>query len=402
MLTSLIFFAIILINAESSSPLSKKIITQTKMLEQGGAINEKIRQSQTGQRNKRTDDSSSKISGYSPVNARSHLWHALEGLDRYPNYLNRWNDDRDLDALEHSLEQSLIKVRQQRGIKTARRQKISEVLNNVTMPDILRQPASWETLLANRIDPALRQAISGSRQFKRKQSMPSIHEVLSGEVGFHLDDYMLEQLMEEEVFDIYSFPVFKKDFCKEIRTFVDKVSVVLAENGVVFMPTDLDLIGLGWISDFLLHIIIRPISRHLFKGTELKGGDLDWRQGYVAKYRAQQDTEAKHKNRLVVHTDDSEVTLNIGLGADFEGGLLQFWGLRGQKTELLGTYSPIPGRAILHVGRHFHQVTRVTKGERYALIVWARSWADVRSKICPCCWLNRRQDNNCICGLKWN
>jgi hypothetical protein len=167
-------------------------------------------------------------------------------------------------------------------------------------------------------------------------------------------------------------------------------------------PVDFDTVGLGWVNDLLFHLIIRPITRHQFQSTESLA-ELDWRQGYVAGYSAS-PTEGKPRERLVTHTDDSEVTLNIGLGDEFEGGLLEFRGLRGtaKEGELVGSFQPEEGLALLHSGRQFHDVTQVVAGDRFALIIWARSWKGARSQACPCCWLNRRQDKSCVCGPRWN
>ena len=186
---------------------------------------------------------------------------------------------------------------------------------------------------------------------------------------------------------------------------------------------DLDTIGLGWITDLLFHMFIQPISRHLFATTEKLvdcGGSaddvkcesdttpvLDWRQGYVAGYSADPaGSKGVTRHRLVSHTDDSEVTLNCCLGEEtFEGGNVEFFGLRGTSEEgqLVGkVHRPNVGTALLHSGRHLHAVSDVSSGDRYALIVWSRSWGRLRSKTCPCCWLNRSQDSTCICGKRWN
>jgi hypothetical protein len=63
------------------------------MSDTGGVINEKLRNLPTT----KSEKSFSRTS-------QSHLLHAVEGLDRYPNYLNRWNE-RDIDELELSLQQ---------------------------------------------------------------------------------------------------------------------------------------------------------------------------------------------------------------------------------------------------------------------------------------------------------
>ena len=354
----------------------------------GGAINEKARNLTS------TKAESSQLKSFSRK-SKAHLLHAIEGLDRYPNYLNRWNE-RDMDELELSLQEQLEKVRHQRQSIRARRTAMEQLTESL-IPITLQQPTSWEQVRLF-LDPAFEKALFQSRQFRMEP--PPLHQVLSGEQAVHLDAHLLETLMEYEVYDVYSLPLFRPTFCDEIRRYIQSISNL----GDVSLhmstrPIDLDNIGLRWINDLLLNLVARPIAHHLYKDTECGGKDLDWRHGYVATYAANSDT----RNRLVAHTDDSEVTLNIGLGENFQGGLLEFSGLRGEgDQELLGDYEPIKGRAVLHAGRHFHQVSRVIQGDRFALILWARSWNGIRAQTCPCCWLNRRHDNTCICGSRWN
>jgi hypothetical protein len=234
---------------------------------------------------------------------------------------------------------------------------------------------------------------------------------------------------------VYSLPLLSPAFCQQVREYIQAFTKLAQERappdeGVhsdllvrnewnnsigLRRPIDLDTVGLQWINDLLFHLIMRPISRHLFLKTET-WKDLDWRQGYIAAYAARPSTD-KPRERLVTHTDDSEVTLNVCLGEpDHVGGHVEFRNLRGAASkdgnegqELLGTVErPNVGRALLHAGRHFHTVTRVESGNRFALIVWARSWQGVRAQQCPCCWLNRRpgsvlqETNDCVCGARWN
>jgi hypothetical protein len=180
---------------------------------------------------------------------------------------------------------------------------------------------------------------------------------------------------------------------------------------------DLDVIGLGWINDMVFNMFIRPMTIHLFaKSEQLESTDssssssktavLDWRHGYVAGYSAAPaGMKGATRQKLVSHTDDSEVTLNCCLGQDYIGGHVEFYGLRGSEEEgqLVGTVKrPDVGTALLHSGRHLHSVSTVTKGDRYALIIWSRSWGNLRRASCPCCYLNRRQDKSCICARRWN
>ena len=197
---------------------------------------------------------------------------------------------------------------------------------------------------------------------------------------------------------------------KELDKIKDPNFIAVGKQSV----RNLDNIGLSWLNDILFQLVVRPISRHLYQQSEMGGqkenstGDLDWRHGFIAAYAANPDAH-RPRQRLVPHTDDAEVTLNICIGDVFEGGNLRFWGLRGTDMagQLVGEYTPQPGRALLHAGRQLHEVTEVTSGERFALIMWTRSWSGVRSTTCPCCWLNRRtvgsqSTGSCICSARWN
>mmetsp|Transcript_38688 Transcript_38688/g.84053 ORF Transcript_38688/g.84053 Transcript_38688/m.84053 type:complete len:216 (-) Transcript_38688:56-703(-) len=215
--------------------------------------------------------------------------------------------------------------------------------------------------------------------------------------------------MEQEMFDVYSFPLLSTEFCRRVRNLIrrtvsDGEKEEFKHLNLGRRPVDLDTVGLGWVNDLLFHLVIRPLSQLLFTETEKFQG-LDWRQGYIAGYSVNPSAPAATpRQRLVSHTDDSEVTLNIGLGDEFEGGALHFRGLRGTDEEgrLLGEFKPQLGTALLHAGRHLHEVTPVTSGDRYAFIIWARSWKSLRNTTCPCCWLNRKQGSTCVCGPRWN
>jgi len=369
----------------------------------GGAVNEKKRL--------HAANLPPSESHYDPSQVRSHLWHALEGLDRYPNYLSRWNDD-DIDQLEKSLELQLNKVRQQRQSVQKRRHGIDKLVEKLLKQDgsgrwseLLKPPSDWNQVKSRILNPVASKTIFGSRMFKK--SAPTVEEVMNGQVSVELDVGLLEVLMDEELYDVYSFHLLSKDFCQDVREYVIALAALGQDKEyedlyVGRRPLDLDTMRLGWVNDLLFHLFMRPISRHLFQSTETLD-DLDWRQGYVAGYSAH-PAEGKPRNTLVTHTDDSEVTLNICIGEDFEGGALEFRGLRGgdHQGELVGTYEPQLGKAVIHAGRQFHDVTQVTSGDRFALILWARSWQGARAQTCPCCWLNRRNGKDCICGASRN
>jgi len=390
----------------------------------GGAINEKIRTYDETTGNTTTTSTTSSPqqskSTYNPSQIPSHLYHALEGLDRYPNYLHRWNLP-DIDRLEESLEAQLAKVRHQRTSLQERRDGCDRIVNAMLQnhPDrskwqaFLQPCQTWDQVRDKILDPQAAHAILKSPIFRspNQSSHPSVQDVMSGRTPVELDPGRLEALLDEEFYDVYSFRLLSPDFCQQLREYVQELSLWsytqmpndTDKNILGQRPFHLDMIGLGWVNDLLFHLVMRPLAQQLFLESEQLQDDLDWRNGYIAGYSAT-PTSAKPRERLVTHTDDSEITMNICLGDDFEGGALEFRGLRGTPEEgpLVGTYEPELGKALIHAGRHFHDVTQVTAGDRFAYILWARSWKGIRATKCPCCWLNRRQDTTCVCGPRWN
>lgn len=409
----------------------------------GGAINEKKRwfgrETEKASRSSTNDRDHALGPGktnFDPEHVSSHLLHALAGLDRYPNYLSRWNFDlKDVDRLEQALEEQLAKVRLQKQNILAKNEQLrlirDQVVNKMNDDDakqdkgdsssfdIFQLPSSWQEIKRYVLHPKASNAIFGSRQFRSVQKSsnpPTVEQVLQGQVDIELDLHQLAEWLNEECFDVYSFPLLSKSFCKKIvqamQCFTEQSK--FAETKLESFgrnPVDLDSIGLSWVNDLIFHLVIRPLSRHLFSLTE-KVEDLDWRQGYLAGYSiAPSEKKGAQRHRLVPHTDDSEVTLNVGMGnEDFQGGELVFWNLRGTPNEghYVGEFHPKMGYAILHSGRHLHEVKQVTKGDRYAYIIWARSWKSLRRTTCPCCWLMRRQrlpnasNHRCMSEPQWN
>jgi hypothetical protein len=326
----------------------------------GGDINEKKRKSQSAVKELVEE---AYPTSFNPLK-RSHLMHAVEGLNRYPNYLSRWADD-EITQLEKSLTESLNQVRKQKQDTQEKRQALKRLVDQVWTSEplyqnLLKIPESWQQVKDEILHPSASKEIFRSKSFvvnKNNTSVPTVQDVIAGECQVELNTGYLQELMEEEMYDVYSFPLLAPSFCSNVQHFIKRIIKELDENPEFAslnrsMIRDLDNLGLKWLNDLLFHLILRPISRHLYIETEMKGGDLDWRQGYIAAYSAS-PTDSKPRQRLVPHTDDSEVTLNVCIGEKFQGGRLQFWGLRGtpEAGTLLGNYCPEIGRALIHSGR---------------------------------------------------
>jgi hypothetical protein len=396
--------------------------------DEDGAINERKRRSTVDVPIKTsTAPNDKQVSNFDPLRVRSHLLHAIEGLDRYPNYLSRWNNDDDILRLENALLHYARLARTQLEDNQRVRHTFAETIiqdtttyqNGVDGNDhmlrysqLQQPPNTWDEVKEYILHPEAYKFIFKSRLWDFTKV--TVDDVLLRRVDVAVDVGSFNSFLEEEMLDVFSFPLFRPEFCAQILSYLKNFQQRMGQNPdnslqspqiVGQRYTDLDVVGLGWINNLLFHLILQPISRHLFQSTETKDL-LDWRQGYVAAYRADPHHLTNAMTNLVTHTDDAEVTLNICLSDenDFEGGMLEFLGLRGshEQGKLLGSYQPILGRAVIHSGRHLHRVTTVSSGQRYVYVMWTRSWKGTRSQSCPCCWLNRRMDQSCICGPTWN
>ena len=77
-----------------------------------------------------------------------------------------------------------------------------------------------------------------------------------------------------------------------------------------------------------------------------------------------------------MHSDDSDVTLNVLLGESFSGGTLTFCGELGEPDhrKVSGIYEHQKGRALLSLGRRRHGAADITEGHRVSLIMWSYNW----------------------------
>lgn len=394
--------------------MAEKASSEDSSLLGGGAINEKLPTKKTF-----TSSSSdrSPVHSYDPIHNHAHLLHSIMGLDRYPNYLTRWSSNmQDIDLFEQAMKEQLQKIQAQKTYLEQTKQYMRDILQQTRKKrqdvdwTVLNPPLTWEQVRQDILHESASKAIFQSKQFRR-HIIPNLHDVMDGNITVQLDWNLLEDWLSEEFVDVYSVPLLSRSFCIRLQGALQAIHEELCredsmeEKNTPIMgnrPMDLDWIhDLSWVNNLLFHLVLKPLSRELFLPTESME-DLDWRHGYMVGYSNQPSKRyGTTRNFLIPHTDDSEVTLNIGMGDDdFEGGSLQFWNLRGSVNEgkFVGEFAPEMGIGLIHAGRHLHEVKPVTKGNRYALIVWARSWRGVRKRTCPCCWIHRRSMNErCLC-----
>jgi hypothetical protein len=384
-----------------------------KIIMGGGSINETPRgnvRTASDLCSRKSSSNMENTTNYDPQHNHAHLLHSIMGLERYPNYLSRWSSNmKDIDKLQNALTHQLDKVKLQKSNLMKRKTFIHDITQRAmtTYPNVdwtvLAIPPSWEQVRCDILHEDASKAIFQSKMFKHAR--PELHHVLEGRIPIELDLGLLEEWLNQEFFDVYSLPLFSKSFClrlkRVIQAILDQANSEGTTDDIGKRAMDLDMMGMEWINDLVFHLIMKPLSKELFQATEALE-PLDWRHGYIAGYsNVASEKVGATRNFLIPHTDDSEVTLNVGMGDDdFKGGELRFWNLRGtpQEGEFVGEFRPEMGVALIHSGRHLHEVKHVTKGNRFAYILWARSWLGVRKQTCPCCWINRRRsDERCIC-----
>lgn len=188
------------------------------------------------------------------------------------------------------------------------------------------------------------------------------------------------KILTEHSPGVFTFGILQPSFCDMLMEEVHHFEQWAAEAKVKIMRPNtmnnygavLDDIGMeGMLADFMAKFIC-PMTSMLF--ANVGGATLDTHHGFVVEYSLDRDVE------LGFHVDDSEVSLNISLGKEFEGGELFFRGVRcdkhvngDSKPEEVMEYSHVAGRAIMHAGRHRHGAKPITSGHRCNLIMWCRS-----------------------------
>lgn len=182
---------------------------------------------------------------------------------------------------------------------------------------------------------------------------------------------VLDSIVTKMYPGVYAFPMLRIDVAKSL---VETVADFEASEHDKARPNSMNRLGvvlndMGFESafDVVLESVVRPIASVLFRD---EGGDsLDHHHSFVVRYD-------DRDSGLALHTDDSEVTLNVSLCADYDGdGALRFCGMERTPTyrTFLGDCGHRPGVAILHAGRHRHGANRIDAGKRVNLIMWCKS-----------------------------
>ncbi|XP_058850510.1 2-oxoglutarate and iron-dependent oxygenase domain-containing protein 2 isoform X3 [Acipenser ruthenus] len=191
---------------------------------------------------------------------------------------------------------------------------------------------------------------------------------------------LIESLAAERT---YRFPVFTKEFCRNLIEELENFEQSDAPKG---RPNTMNNYGillneLGFDNRFITPLrenYLQPIAMLLY--PDCGGDSLDSHKAFVVKYALQQDLD------LSYHYDNAEITLNVSLGKAFTEGNLYFGDMR-QVPISDSECAEIEHKVtcgLLHRGQQFHGALPITSGQRWNLIIWMRS-SSVRNKLCPMC-----------------
>lgn len=328
----------------------------------------------------------------------SLLMHAMYGLDQYPQYMLKWprsHVDEAVALLEARLQQA-------REAQAALRARESYVAQYAPLHRKLRLPQAVDIFT-----PGARSAI----------------ERLASKVPPTLSALRSTLDLVEEMPGVYSFGLLSRECCEQLREELAhyaryREAWMAAHDGQVPPGTLRERLqlfdaGLAEFEDFLFENVAKPMAKILFgsAGTRADNvGEVDTPHTFAVGYGERENTQRNiTRKALVPHVDDAEVTINICISSSFTGGGLRFHGLRSPDKTTVAYELPEPnqlnyqhrlGRAVMHLGNHFHEVLDVTSGERHVLIMWLRSWKKYRASHCPCCLKFRRE--YCVCSPEWN
>ncbi|CAJ1426150.1 unnamed protein product [Effrenium voratum] len=184
-------------------------------------------------------------------------------------------------------------------------------------------------------------------------------------------------IMTSEASEVYSFPLFNRDFCaafiEEMDSFHGSGLPARRPNSMNNYGIVVNEIGMEPALDQLVHTFLQPVAQHLFRGV---GSHVDRHHTFVVRYKVGEDLG------LDMHTDDSDVTFNVCLGKDFKGAGLQFCGNQGAPDHRHASlcYQHQLGRCVVHRGHRRHGADDITEGERLNLILWTRNIEYRRSR----------------------
>ena len=174
-------------------------------------------------------------------------------------------------------------------------------------------------------------------------------------------DKQWDLVVEEIGPEIYRFPLFTEEFCKEVIEHAEKEGKWTKERHKFYPTTDilLDDINLKEMYNWVLSEYCHPIARHIW-GLEGTSWHRATSEDFIARYK---DTD---QAALDIHHDHADYSFTVGLNTDFEGGGTWF-----PRQQILA--NPKSGYCTLFPSvTHRHGGRPTTKGTRYIIVSFVK------------------------------
>lgn len=182
---------------------------------------------------------------------------------------------------------------------------------------------------------------------------------------------------------VYVFPVFTDMFCDmlcdELCHFRKSGIPCSRPNTMLHHGVVMRELGLSVLMDDLVRFALDPLAKVLFPHRVDPAKGLDSQRSFSVLYSAEEGGD----RALSVHQDNSEVTLNVNIGGEWQGGDLICFG-ENEPDEAGKGVTHARGQGVFHAGVQTHHAEDVTHGWRENLVLLCRS-SPVRSYKCPRC-----------------
>jgi len=186
---------------------------------------------------------------------------------------------------------------------------------------------------------------------------------------------------------LWSFPVLSDKFC----ALLEAELAHFRASGLPFTAPNsmnrhgLILAELGFYEGLLDPLVYQYVDVIAGRLLSAHTDGLDSYRGFTVLY----DAAADGDRDLALHYDNAEVTLNINIGGEWEGGQVAFYGLATEDELPVVEVALQRGHGVLHAGLDMHKALPITSGTRHNLILWCRS-SCIRNDLCPMCFKQPR------------
>ncbi|XP_010479297.1 PREDICTED: uncharacterized PKHD-type hydroxylase At1g22950-like [Camelina sativa] len=301
-------------------------------------------------------------------------------LSEFPNNEHVSDNYEDLD-----LEYSSIVLRSLEKYLPIEMLKAERIVKYLFMSDILEKYITWGDLTMAKNRKEYRQNIKSNYQPRFRELYdfdPKVFLLYSFRNAISENtEESFRRIISEPFPGVFVFQMFQPDFIQRLLKEVDNFRIwTFRTNLKIRKPTYktihgvvLDDFGLSIMLNKLMQDFIFPLCKVFF--PDVCGEMFDSHHGFVVEYG-----ENRNVAELGCQIDDSEITLNVCLSKQFEGGELCFRGKRCKKharadahPEEIFDYRQIPGQAILYRGCHRTGARATTSGSRVNMSLWCKS-----------------------------